>query len=78
PVRAFVRDRCELGAGLRVMQDALYHEFRSWCGDEGRQHIQAKTVFARELKAAFGLHVRRDGKQTRFYDGIALAPGGEP
>ncbi|MEQ1634752.1 MAG: phage/plasmid primase, P4 family, partial [Planctomycetota bacterium] len=77
PARAFVRDCCELGAGLRVSQEALYDQFRVWCDQEGRSHIQPRSVFARELKAAFGLDARRDSKQHRFYDGIGLAPRGD-
>jgi putative DNA primase/helicase len=71
PVAAFVRDRCEVGPGLRVDVDDLYAAWRAWCEQEGHKFISTKTTFGRDLRAAFPSIVTRQN-YTRFYDGIAL------
>ena len=36
PVGAFLRDRCRVGADLKVETDTLYKAYRQWCLDTGR------------------------------------------
>jgi putative DNA primase/helicase len=85
PVSAFVRDRCEVDAGREVRKDDLWTAWKTWCTDEGRSTPGTKSVFARDLHAAFPSirEVRRrvPGSETRdrFLEGLGLRdPGNDP
>ncbi len=76
PVGAFVRDRCTIGAGLEAAKDELYGEWRDWCEAEGWSRPSSKSVFCRDLRAAFPL-IRerrpRDGSERhRAFVGVGL------
>ncbi len=76
PVGAFVRDRCKTGAGLEVSKDALYAEWRDWCG-EGRAKPTTKAVFIRDLRAALpGIELGRprhdEGVRVHVVRGLGL------
>jgi hypothetical protein len=51
PVRAFVREKCELGADYSVSRDLLYSAYKLWCEANGHQKA-AKSVFGKNLNAA--------------------------
>lgn len=73
PVSAFVRHSCTVGVGHRVSVDSLYHAWKHWCEDEGRQAVTTKQTFGRDLAAAVaGISRRRGTSQQPFYEGITL------
>jgi putative DNA primase/helicase len=80
PVGAFVRERCEVGAGRRVWVDDLYAAWKRWCEQDGRTSCSTKQTFGRDLLAAVpGIACRRNQGYGRFYEGVALsAQGGVP
>jgi phage/plasmid-associated DNA primase len=51
PVKAFVRDRCEVGTDKAVERGALYRAWCSWCKEAGHYEISRET-FGRDLAAA--------------------------
>ncbi|OAI56434.1 hypothetical protein AYO47_09020, partial [Planctomyces sp. SCGC AG-212-M04] len=73
PVRAFVREECDLLPGSRILVSDLYLAFRAWWERDGRPVPPSRQVFGRDLAAAFaGIAVRRNTSQQRYYEGIAL------
>jgi putative DNA primase/helicase len=50
PVRAFVRDCCELDPGYEVEINTLYKAYRTWADENGHPKI-AKTTFGKNLRA---------------------------
>ena len=74
PVKAFIRDQCEVGAGRRIVVDTLYQRWREWCIEEGRKDPGTKEWFGRNLHSAVpGLRVSRPRKgkeRDRYYEGV--------
>lgn len=81
PVSAFARDRCAIGPTHEVEKDTLWDEWKRWSEDEGRSRPGTKTVFARDLHAAFpsirSTRPSRDGKRIHLYEGIGLGQRGD-
>ena len=82
PIKAFVRDLCEVGPGLSVAIDSLYRCYKHvWCEAEGRKDPGTKEWFGRNLHSAVpGLKTTRPQANTgkprsRIYKGIRLRPG---
>lgn len=81
PIAAFVRERCTLAPSAEVTSEELYFAYRDWCSQQGFERIPAKSVFGRDLCAAFRGRVettrgRRDaGTRAPTYRGVALVPG---
>lgn len=79
PVRAFVRDCCEISPGCETAVSALFAAWKVWCGKKGREHHGTEQGFGRDLGAAFpglGRGSRREGSDRwRVYVGIKLKPG---
>jgi putative DNA primase/helicase len=78
PIRAYVRDRCDIEAGKAVAVELLYEDWKAWCDSVGRKEPGTKQTFGRDLNAAIpGLRTSqsRDG-DTRYrqYEGITLKP----
>lgn len=73
PVRAFVRDSCQVGAGYQVAVDDLWKAWRGWALDNGAVP-GSKQLFGRDLRAALpALRVRQLGtERQRTYVGITL------
>jgi len=80
PLQAFIRDRCVTGEGREVSRDALYAAYRAWCTESGKQYIEDAAGFGRNLRAALPTLTDRnhrvEGRQQRFYVGIAPLPPG--
>lgn len=75
PVLAFVRDRCSVHSDDRVGVDDIYQAWKEWCEIEGRESPGPKTLFGRNLLAAFStVRCRRGTDGQRFYSGIGLVP----
>lgn len=72
PVKAFVREMCDLRIGSRTTCSSLYAAWVNWCRNTGGGHQDSKPTFGKDLKAATGLSRRRDKNQVGFYDGIEL------
>jgi putative DNA primase/helicase len=76
PVGAFIRDRCEVGAGFEVPMSDLFGAWKSWCESTGRKDAGNEQVFGRDLRAAVpGLDDRQPrvcGHRVRYYVGIRL------
>jgi putative DNA primase/helicase len=78
PVGAFIRDWCTVGAENAVRCEVLYHGWRAWCADHGRDRPGTTQTFGRDLRAALaGLRVTQprddDGaSRVRMYQGIDL------
>ena len=78
PVKAFIRDECELGPNLQVTVEALYAAWVGWCR-QGNRNPSNPEWFGRNLRAA-APGVRRvkargaDGR-VAYYQGIALVDG---
>jgi putative DNA primase/helicase len=77
PVGAFVRDRCRVGAGLRVSVADLFALWKNWCEVNGRREHGTVQTFGRDLLAAVpSLNTRqpRDeaGQRQRVYEGIGI------
>jgi putative DNA primase/helicase len=77
PIKAFVRERCELNSVASVECATLYSEYRRWAESQGRERPQTHPVFTRDLGSAFPEVVvtrprNADGEQVRHYRGIRL------
>ncbi len=74
PVSAFIRDECVIGDHT-VPVETLWDQWKAWCAGENR-HCGTKSVFGRDLKAAFPRlkRARPRGDKTRpyVYEGIGL------
>jgi putative DNA primase/helicase len=77
-IKAFLRERCVVGAAESVEVDALYATWTGWSAICGRERPGTKQVFGRDLRAALpGLlvHQPRDGNdRKRVYQGVGLKP----
>lgn len=78
PIKAFLRDRCNVGPACEVAIDELYERWKSWVlVNGGGQHAGTKEWFGRNLSSAVpGMVVVRrgtGGSEGRFYIGIGLA-----
>jgi putative DNA primase/helicase len=83
PIRAFLRDRCVVGAGHSVECDKLYEVWAAWCQQRHRGHPGTSASFGRGLHAALpgvtrGQH--REGQQGRpgYYKGVGLLTPPKP
>jgi putative DNA primase/helicase len=77
PIRAFVRDCCEVGPDYRIARSDLYHQWEYWCQTEANIRPTGRSVFGRDLAAAFPeIDDQRprepDDRRTRMYTGIRL------
>jgi SAM-dependent methyltransferase len=77
PVRAFVRERCVIGANMSIAIELLYSAFKNWCDYNGHPK-NSKQVFGRDLRASLP-RIRvgrpRDGDdRIRVYQGITVRP----
>lgn len=72
PVKAWIRECCNVATGARAYVDDLFHSWRSWCESEGA-FVGTKQMFCRNLRAACaGLEVHRGSTGLRFYSGIGI------
>ena len=79
PVKAFIRDQCEVGSGFTVSGNELWGRWKNWCDWEGRRDAGTKAWFFRNLRSALpGLKMTRprdnNSQQVVTYVGIQLRP----
>lgn len=73
PISAFIRDKCVVEPGERVMVDLLWGVWKTWCETEGSAAEGTKAMFGRDLKAAVPkLSKRRGTGMETFYQGIGV------
>lgn len=76
PIRAFVRDSCDVAPALTIPVSELYIAYELWCSEQGQEHPPTAAVFGRDLRAAFptvSVSQPRDGEaRIRVYNGISL------
>jgi putative DNA primase/helicase len=77
PVGAFVRERCQVGAGCQIERSVLFDAWQAWCQEQGREHPGDASTFGRNLRAAVpsigDAQPRTDtGERIRVYEGICL------
>lgn len=76
PIGAFVRERCELGAGHEVSISDLFAGWKTWCQETGREKPGTVQTFGRNLRAAFpwlkGTQHRDFGLPVRYWAGLRL------
>jgi putative DNA primase/helicase len=81
PVKAFVRECCNVGAGLSVPMRDAYDAFVAWSHGQGVKRPPEANVFGRDLRAAVpGVtgKQRRDGEErVHVYRGIDLTLAGK-
>src|SRR5262249_11902463 len=73
PVKGFVRDHCEVGAGYSIDQEEMFTSWKAWCEVEGRRNPGTKEWFTRNLHSAVpGTKTGRPyvgGVQIRVHEG---------
>jgi putative DNA primase/helicase len=76
PVSAFLRDRCEVGAGHEVSQQRLFNAWKTWCQENGRERAGTIQTLGRNVRAALPwlkvTQPREDGEQVRYWQGLRL------
>jgi putative DNA primase/helicase len=78
PVKAFVRERCEIGPDEKINCQLLFGAWQTWCEMQSRREPGTVQTFGRDLRAAVpGLKTERPsdgegGKLPRRYLGISL------
>jgi putative DNA primase/helicase len=79
PIGAFLRERCEVGSGLEVMQQKLFEEWKNYCQEIGREHPGTIQTLGRNLRAALPwlkvTNPRVLGVQVRHWQGLRLKTG---
>jgi putative DNA primase/helicase len=71
PLRAFVRERCELGADKLVMTDHLWRAWLAWNEDSSFDE-RGRPLFGRNLKASFPEITKSKKSGKNCYVGIGL------
>ena len=51
-VRAFVEERCAVGAEYEILVDTLFNRFRTWCEQKGIKHAIGSNHFSTKIEAA--------------------------
>jgi putative DNA primase/helicase len=76
PIRAFVKERCDVGEGKWVPTKELYNAWRNWRDDDMQQSRKDgdSMRFGRDLKLAFPRVHRgkKRGEAGKCYFGISL------
>lgn len=76
PIKAFLRERCEVKAGAEVEVEALFSAWQQWCKDQGRDHTGNLQSFGRDLRAALpkirDTRPREGEVRVRKYSGLRL------
>jgi putative DNA primase/helicase len=78
PVKAFIRDHCEIRAGHSATMQDLWNTFNAWATTEGIKSPGTKQWFGRNLKSALpGITTKKVGNadaRELIYVGIKLKP----
>jgi hypothetical protein len=78
PVKAFIRDCCNVGPGLSVNIDELWGTYQMWAERQGQRNPGTKNWFGRNLRSAEpGIttkKLREHDERERVYFGIEIKP----
>lgn len=82
PVRAFLRERCQLDPNSITPKDTLWEAWRTWCGLNNETSGNARQFF-KNLVAASGRTIRgskpnAEGRRIPSYVGIRVLPDEAP
>lgn len=81
PIKAFIAERCEMKAHLRVPIPDLFNAWRDWCSTSGYLQTGNVQSFGKNLQAAYpDIDICRpqDGTyRERYYRGISLLSYGD-
>ncbi len=76
PIKAFLRDHCEVGLDKHVPKSELYTEYQSFCEANGIRWPSTLPEFARKLMAAEpsikATRPRLNGGREHCFDGVCL------
>jgi P4 family phage/plasmid primase-like protien len=77
PVGAFVREKCEIGAGFQDSVKDVFTAWKEWCASRNREPGD-EANFGKNLRAVCPYlkttQPRVDGKQVRHFEGLKLKP----
>ena len=78
PIKAFIEDRCETGAGREIESERLFAEWQQWCVTNCHRPVTIRA-FGQMLAAAFPEIERKqrrhkDNSRHWHYSGISLSP----
>jgi phage/plasmid-associated DNA primase len=76
PIKAFVREECELEAVAEVSCSEVFARWQIFCRQSGREHPGTAQSFSRDLHAAVPVlqvkqHRTKNGR-VRYYVGVKL------
>ena len=75
PVKAFIRDQCEIGPAHRISVDDFYAAWKAWADANGHGR-KTKQTLGRDLRAALPqVRIAQPGagdNRARFYEGVGL------
>jgi putative DNA primase/helicase len=78
PIGAFLRERCEIGAGFTCTIGEIFAAWMEWCTAQHNDHAGTMASFGISLRAAFPSlekkHHGPRGAQVPIYHGLRLKP----
>ena len=78
PVKAFIRDCCDVGPNYTVLLDDLWNCWATWSQRQGRLDTGTVQWFGRNLRTAVPGVIAKQGRnrleRERFYSGLQLKP----
>ncbi len=77
PVKALVRERCDVDPDLMIPKSEMFDAYQMWCSLNGKKHVDDSATFGKNLHAATDNAIsttrrRVDGKLVWHYTGIGL------
>ena len=77
PVRAFLRERCNVDPVSEIERGILFRAYQQWCEEQGQTRAGTAAVFGRDLRASIPTirttqHQTDTGVRPKYYVGIAL------
>lgn len=76
PMTAFLKERCEVGAGFETEVDRFFTAWKGWCEGQGRREAGSKASLSRDLKSVLPtvktVQHRSGGNVDRYYAGVRL------
>lgn len=73
PIKAFIKEKCELGSTKRVMIKDLFDIWMRWCADTGYEKPGGVQQFGKNLKSAFPQIKTAYSSGERIYEGVGIS-----
>src|SRR5262249_29202406 len=77
PIKAFIRDYCEVGVGFEANANDLWKLYGFWSTEEGRSGAGAKEWFSRNLHSAVPGLTAVGKQEQRRYVGLKITEAGK-